>query len=94
MRSLTVEDLQSQTLLELPDRELMGALIYVTGKVQLTLLAHLLDRYFHSWSTLVSVDHNTVKVTVNDKAVTDSELRAFCTEASYNLSVRCTARLT
>jgi hypothetical protein len=94
MQRISSHDLESQTVLDLPERFLMDALITISGKIQLSALDHLLNHYFHSWSTLVSADNNTVTINVNDEAVTDAQLKVFCTEASSQLSAGCSARLT
>jgi hypothetical protein len=94
MHTFSRRALDEQPVFELPDRELLGALISIHGKVQLTALAHVLDHFFSSWSTLVSADGNTVTININDAQLTDARLHAFCTEAASDLSVQCAARLT
>jgi hypothetical protein len=87
----TVE-LESETVLELPDREMLGALISIGGHIEISVLEHLLNNSFRDWHINV-VNDNSVSITVRDN-VTETELTAFCNESATVLSAQCSGTLT
>jgi hypothetical protein len=85
-------ELSRQTIVELPDRELLGAFISITGHVDVSVLETVLNGSFNGWSISILND-NSVSVTVYDN-ITETELNVFCTEAVTTLSAQCSGRLT
>jgi hypothetical protein len=88
---MTFEELTRQTIFELPDRELLGAFISLTGQIEISVLEHLLNNSFRDWHISVLND-NSVNITVQDN-LTGTDLNAFCTEAVTALSAQCSGTL-
>jgi hypothetical protein len=87
-----MSELSRQTIVELPDRALLGAFISITGYIDLSVLEHLLRDSFGDWRISVLND-NSVTITVRDN-LTETELSVFCTQAATALSAQCNGRLT
>jgi hypothetical protein len=92
MHTLSPAEIGSQIVLELPDRELMGAVIWVNGSVDIGLLENLLNHTFRNWDISV-LNNNSVHVTVEDD-VTGTEITMFCNETASAMSVQCASQLT
>jgi hypothetical protein len=92
MQSLSNAELESQSIQELPDRDLMGAVFWVTGSIDIALFENLLNHTFHHWSISV-LDNNHVQVTVEDE-LTETQVGAFCNESATAFSAQCTGWLT
>ena len=91
MQSLSETELQSQLVLELPDRHVMGAVFWVSGSIHVDLFEGLLNQTFHNWSISV-LDDNHIQVTVQDD-LTDSQVRLFCDETATAFAAQCTGQL-
>ena len=93
MQMLSALELESEMVLELPDRELMGGLITVSGNtIDVSILENLLNHSFNNWSIFV-LDFNTVNVTVSDN-LSQNDLDVFCNQVIAVLSAQCKASLT
>lgn len=92
MRSFSRAELESQAVLELPRRELMGAVFWISGSIDIDLLEHLLNGSFRGWSISV-LDNNHVQVTVQDN-LTETQVRVFCNETVSAMSADCRGSLT
>jgi hypothetical protein len=75
-KTLTAEDLETQTVLELPDRELMGALIDVTFG-DITVINDITIVLKDVNVNVVRVDHNTLKVDALNCLQVNALLAAF-----------------
>jgi|tagenome__1003787_1003787.scaffolds.fasta_scaffold16235648_1 hypothetical protein len=89
-RVLGFEELESQSVQELPDRELMGALITVYAPVTLT-LTNLLNHSFNNWRISV-IRINNVDIDVKD-VVTVGDINVFCNQVVAVLSAQCFGHL-
>ena len=92
MPSLSTAELESQTLLELPDRDLMGATFWISGSIDVDLLSNFLNHSFRNWHISI-LDHNHVQVTVEDD-LTGAQVTAFCNETVSAMAASCAVRLT
>jgi hypothetical protein len=92
MQRLDVGELESQTVLQLPDRQLLGAFISISGHVEVSILENLLNNSFRDWHITVLND-NSVSITVQDN-LTQTELNVFCAESAAVLSAQCSGTLT
>jgi hypothetical protein len=92
MLALEDVELSSQVVLELPERELLGAIISISGHFEVSVLQHLLNDSFHDWHIRVLND-NSVSITVQDN-LTQTQVNAFCTQATTVLSVQCAGAVT
>jgi hypothetical protein len=92
MQTLTARELESQMVLELPDRELMGGLIHISGlSIDVSVLENLLNHSFNHWTVNI-LDKNDVDVTVTD-VVSQNDLDVFCNQVVAVLSAQCKAEL-
>lgn len=92
MRTLSQAELESQIVLELPQRELMGAVFWISGSgIDIGFLENLLNVSFTGWSISI-LDDNHVSVTVHDD-LTQTQVSAFCNETVSVMSVECGGRL-
>lgn len=92
MRTLSQAELGSQIVLELPQRELMGAVFWISGSgIDIGLLENLLNDSFTGWSISI-LDDNHASVTVQDD-LTETQVSAFCNETVSAMSVECGASL-
>jgi hypothetical protein len=90
---ISAVELESQTALELPDRELLDALIDITGLfIDVSILETLLNNSFNGW-TINVLNGNHVTVTVTDN-VSRNDLDVFCNQVVAVLSAQCHASLT
>jgi hypothetical protein len=83
-------------VLELPDRELMGALISVSGVNigngdSVVLLATLADKHFTNW-TINVLDSDHIAVVVGDNLSGD-DIAVFCDQVVAELSASCSGVL-
>jgi hypothetical protein len=93
VQMFSAAELESQTALELPDREMLGALIEINGLfIDVSVLENLLNGSFNGWTISVLNDnHVTVEVTDN---VSQNYLNVFCNQVVAVLSAQCNASLT
>ncbi|HEY3060339.1 MAG TPA: hypothetical protein VGL99_15370 [Chloroflexota bacterium] len=94
-KSLSVFELERQSVLELPDRELLGGtLILVYAPIDLDLdvdvdLKNIANNAFGDADVnVVRVDHNYTDVNVN-RNVSDIELTLFCNQIVAVLAAQC-----
>jgi hypothetical protein len=92
MQSLSIAEFESQSIIELPDRDLMGAVYEVTGGIDLCSFGNMLNHTFHNWSMRV-VANGHVEVTVADQ-LTETQVTAFCNATTSTYAAQCTGRLT
>jgi hypothetical protein len=92
MQSLSTAELESQTVLKLPDRDLMGAIFSISGSINVDLLSNFLNHSFRNWHISI-LDHNHVQVTVEDD-LTGAQVTAFCNETVSAMSAQCAGKLT
>lgn len=93
MQMLTAAEFETQTVLELPDRDLLDATITIVGNsIDVSVLEDLLNGSFNGW-TINALDGNTYVVNVSDNLNGDS-LNAFCNQVVAVLSAQCFASLT
>jgi hypothetical protein len=79
-------------VVELPDRELLNALINISGlSLDLSILEGLLNGSFNGW-TISVLNGNNVTVTVTDN-VSRNDLDVFCNQVVTVLSAQCFASL-
>jgi hypothetical protein len=84
-------ELESQSILELPDREMLDALIDIDGPINIAVLTGLLNGSFNHWSiSALNGNHVTVNVTDN---VSQNDLDVFCNQVVAVLSAQCSASL-
>jgi hypothetical protein len=77
------------SVLELPERDLLGALIHV-GNItlgEISVLENFLNKSFNNW-TISVLSFNQVNVTVQDN-VNDLQLTAFCDSVVTVLNATC-----
>ena len=77
------------SVLELPERDLLGALIHV-GNItlgEISVLENFLNKSFNNW-TISVLSFNNVNVTVKDN-VNDLQLSVFCNQIVAVLSASC-----
>jgi hypothetical protein len=92
MRTYSPAELESQTVLELPERELLGGLIHISCVfLDLSILENLLNGSFNDWS-ISALNANQVTITVTDN-VSQNQLNAFCNQVIVVLSAQCNASL-
>jgi hypothetical protein len=89
-RSLATADIQSQAVLALPDRELMGLTIVVLAPVDVDAdLSNLAQNAFQNAEiNVVRVDGNTTNVNVN-RNLSDIEVTVFCNQIVAVLAAQC-----
>jgi hypothetical protein len=94
-KSLSVLELERQSVLELPDRELLGgSLILVYAPIDLDLdvdadLRNVAQNAFKNAEiNVVRVDHNHTNVNVN-RNVSNIELAVFCNQIVAVLAAQC-----
>lgn len=92
MQSLSVEEFESQSIFELPGRELLGGLIHISGiSIDVSVLENLLNHSFNNW-TINVLSGNQVDVTVQDN-LSQNDLEVFCNQVVAVLSAQCNAEL-
>jgi hypothetical protein len=92
MHLLSAAELESQTVLDLPDRELLGGLITINCVfLDVSVLENLLNGSFNNWS-ISALNLNTATITVRDN-VSQNDLDAFCNQVVTVLSAQCYASL-
>jgi hypothetical protein len=92
MHSYTAAELDSQSVLDLPDRELLGGLINITcAFLDVSVLENLLNASFNGW-TINVLNANQVTVTVTDN-VSKNDLDVFCNQVVVVLAAQCHASL-
>jgi hypothetical protein len=80
-------EFKSQSVLELPDRELLGALIDIDGPINVAVLSFLLNGSFNHWS-ISALNGNHVTVTVSDN-VSQNTVNVFCNQVVAVLAAQC-----
>jgi hypothetical protein len=80
-------EFELQSVLELPDRELLGALIDIDGPINLLVLTSLLNGSFNGW-TISALNGNHVTVTVSDNVSQDT-VNVFCNQVAAVLAAQC-----
>jgi hypothetical protein len=92
VQMLSAAELATQSVVELPDRELLSALINISGlAIDVSILENLLNGSFNGW-TISALNGNTVTVTVTDN-VSRNDLDVFCNQVVAVLSAQCNATL-
>jgi hypothetical protein len=92
VQKFSAAELESQSVVELPDRELLNALIDISGLfLDVSILENLLNRSFNNW-TINVLDGNHVNVNVTDN-VSQNDLDVFCNQVVAVLSAQCKASL-
>jgi hypothetical protein len=91
MNVFSAAELDSQSVLELPDRELLNGLIDIDGPINIAVLTGLLNGSFNNWS-ISALNFNKVTVTVADN-VSQNDLDVFCNQVVAVLSAQCKATL-
>ena len=87
---LSVEELDSLTVLELPARELLGALIHVHGiSLDLALLNVLVRNSFNHYRINV-LSGNDVDIEVGD-VLSNNDINVFCNQVIAVLAAQCFA---
>lgn len=87
-KALSVDELESQVVLELPARELLGALIHVHGiSVDLDLLNVLVRNSFNNYRINV-LSGNDVDIDVGD-VLSDNDIAVFCNQVIAVLAAQC-----
>jgi hypothetical protein len=90
-KTLSVVELEHQSVLELPDRELLGGtLILVYSPIVLDLdLKNIANNAFRNAEiNVVRVDHNNTNVNVN-RTLSDLEITVFCNQVVAVLAAQC-----
>ncbi len=89
-RELNLAELEAQSVVELPDRELMGGLITVYAPVTVVLVDVLNDN-FDNWEiNVVRLGRTDIQV-IDD--ITIQDINVFCNQVVSVLSAQCFGRL-
>jgi hypothetical protein len=92
VQMFSAAELESQSVVELPDRELLGALIDISGLfIDVSVLEALLNGSFNGW-TISVLNDNHITVTVTDN-LSQNDLDVFCNQVVAVLSAQCKASL-
>lgn len=92
MRTFSPAEIEAQTVLDLPERELLDATITISGNsLDVSVLENLLNQSFNNYSIFVA-DFNNVTVNVKDN-VSRNDLDVFCNQVVAVLSAQCDAQL-
>jgi hypothetical protein len=92
MHKFSAAELESQTVLELPDREVLGGLITINCVfLDVSVLEGILNGSFNNWS-ITALNFNSATITVRDN-VSQNDLDVFCNQVVAVLSAQCHASL-
>lgn len=92
VQMLSAAEFAAQTVLELPDRDLLDATITITGNhVDVSVLEDLLNHSFDNWS-ISALNGNTVTVNVIGN-LSQNDLDVFCNQVVAVASAQCDAQL-
>ena len=92
MQNVSAVELGAQMVLELPDRELLGGLIHISGNdIDIAVLTALLNGSFNNW-TISVLSFNKVDVNVSDN-LSQNDLDAFCNQVVAVLSAQCSGQV-
>lgn len=93
MQTFSAAEIEAQAVLDLPERELLAAVITITcNNLDISVLENLLNGSFNNWS-ISALDGNTYVVNVSDNVNQDS-VNAFCDQVGVALSAQCYGSLT
>lgn len=96
MQMLSAGELESQIVIDLPDRELLwgtdhGLLTISGNTLDISVLENLLNGSFNNWSINI-LDGNHLTVNINDN-VSQNDLDLFCNQVIVVLSAQCNGTL-
>ena len=91
-RVLSVEELEAQSVLELPDREVMKGLIRIITLAPITLLVvaivkDVANKNFNDWDVDV-LSGNEIEVEVGD-VLSDNDVAVFCNQIVAVIAAQC-----
>jgi hypothetical protein len=92
MHNFSAAELESQAVVELPERELLGGLITINCLLlDVSILEGILNGSFNDWS-ISALNLNSATITVSDN-LSQNDLHAFCNQVIVALSAQCNASL-